>query len=221
MKSFKLLLLLLAAGLLLQCKKEEAAPKDCAARWKIIKYTGDEAKVENGHLFMSTNRNDAFPVQSYQRGVTGDFEISVDFNNLTNPDLLSQSITSILINDTINGGFFAEASATSNTVFTQCLLQGKADYKYGLLTQVKNGKFKISRTGNSMTVEASSPAISETAKITINVPSTVTGLQIGVMLGASTNKDNQRNSVEFDNFSITNGGGKVKSDQFDCNTVIP
>lgn len=202
----------------------------CKKRWITNKVDASIATAEiidSKLLLQANNLKAGINLDLSQDTIYGDFEAIVKFSNF-NLGITADSNSSFFefyVNSINNNQLKAVANVSSNStagVFDDTVATKKS---YNNVSTNLNGTLKISRTGSIVTVVTIVNSISPIDGSTVqNVSTSVKNnfgadkLMIGFKLGAEKNESKPIN-LNITEFSINNGGGKVISDAFNCNSL--
>jgi hypothetical protein len=194
--------------------KNEGDAAVCAAIWKrtpLVPGASATATVETGALVLRARNMSGAVLYVGQTNLTGDFRVTFDYESFT-PGGAGAYVRAAVSDDA--SGIFAAAAVTSTGVTAGLHgLGSDVDTKSATLTQ--RGTFVLARTGSSMTVTATNGTTTATKTAGFaNTPARI-GVEIGTD-GATVSGDT---SIRITAFSIEGGGGAVRGDAFECNSV--
>jgi hypothetical protein len=193
----------------------------CPGLWEVSPGVGGavaDAVVTGGALEIdATNAPEGPAISIAQTGITGDFSATFTFAEFTagggtggfaqalvvdtaDPITL-QVVSGIGINPIVgvSAGFVVPA--------------GTVDLQE---TTAVSGTMRLARTGTTLTATTTVGATSATASGTASQDPLKIGIQVGSNDGTATGT-----SIRILDFSITDGGGAVASDAFDCDSLQP
>jgi hypothetical protein len=159
-----------------------------------------------------------FPLKIYQSPVSGDFEVTVTFENLV--AAAYGAGVHAYIYDVSNAKTFADASLVgsgSSFELKASLTINDALQDDAVATSSTSGTFTFKRLGGLVTVMAAAG----TDKRNISGLLGKNDLRVGIAIQGPFNTPDPAasSSVRILDFAITAGGGKVTADPFDCNSI--
>ena len=214
------------------CKKEKTDDNKnnnddtvtCDKVWTVKKSVGANvsASVSGGALLLSSVNTAAtlVPLTIYQNGISGDFEATFSFEDFQSGTGAGGYIQ-LAVTDTLgaNGNRCTAGVGTLPVVGISAVVDSiGGDNSHIVLksSTSTSGTFNMKRVGALLTV--TTIAGTDTAKVSSSF--SPNALQFGFQLGNSNAAGvSGTTSIKITDFTIINGGGVVKSDKFDCNSI--
>ncbi|MBI5533299.1 MAG: hypothetical protein HY898_11320 [Deltaproteobacteria bacterium] len=160
----------------------------------------------------------ALPLKIYQSGLSGDFEVTFTFEKFVSASYGSGVHAYVI--EVGNDKESAEAmllDSGSGTALKVSVTHEDVPQDDQVSTSSTSGSFTIKRVGALVTVMATAGS----DKKNISAVLTKNDMRVGIAIQGPYDVPNPpaSSSVSILDFTVTNGGGKVVSDTFDCNSV--
>ncbi|MCX6181092.1 MAG: hypothetical protein NT150_04090 [Bacteroidetes bacterium] len=196
----------------------------CAKVWTVKKSVGASvsASISGGYLLLSSTNTAAssVPLTIYQNGISGDFEATFSYENFESGTGVGGYVQ-LAVTDTLGatGNRCTAGIGTLPVVGISAVVDSTGSDNSHIVLKSStstSGTFNMKRLGKLLTVTTISGT--DTAKVSSSFSSNA--LQVGFQLGNNNaTAISGITSIKITDFTIVNGGGVVKSDKFDCNSI--
>ncbi|MBC8111427.1 MAG: hypothetical protein H7Y04_10240 [Verrucomicrobia bacterium] len=209
--------MLLAISLLLTAcpnQKENPTP-ECEKKWELGIGKSGSIEINSGLMTMKATPQDSLIVliPAEKALLTGDFELTVTFENFK-PSSEEGSVAELSLFDPNN--FQTLPTLGLGKSFLSVITDRFDFTPIDTEDVTKQGSFYVKRQGKELTLVLTANG----KNLSVNYTFTDKPLQLFITTGFYPEEfGGSQTQISIQKIEVKNGGGKVKSDDFDCNSV--